>query len=114
MEKFIFSHFGVPTTDRKNWTVYIKELGVTVTDPADEPFEIEWLKFDDDSPMHELIKTVPHVAYKVEDLDAAIVRQKVLLPIFVARPELRIAFIEYEGAVIELIEFKPENAKETD
>jgi hypothetical protein len=101
-----YLHFGVPTTQEKQWTGYIRELGVHVTDPTADPYGIEWLKFDADSPMHELIKTQPHAAFAVDDLEAALVGKKILLQPFSPMAGLRIAFIDNDGAIIEISESK--------
>jgi hypothetical protein len=104
-----YLHFGVPTTQEKEWTGYISELGVHVTDPAADPYGIEWLKFDADSPMHELIKTKSHAAFLVDNLDDALVGKTVLLPPFSPMPGLRIAFIDNNGAIIEISESKTQD-----
>jgi hypothetical protein len=101
-----YLHFGVPTTQEKNWSGYIADLGVHVTDPSADPYGIEWLKFDANSPMHELIQTRSHAAFAVDDLEAAIVGKTVILPPFSPMPGFRIAFIDNDGAVIELAETK--------
>ena len=97
-----YLHFGVPTTQEKQWAAHITELGVHVTDPHADPFGIEWLKFDPNSPMDESIQTKSHAAFQVDDLDAAIAGKKILHAPMSPMPGLRIAFIEYDGAVIEL------------
>jgi len=97
-----YLHFGVPTTGKKNWVAHIAELGVHVTEPTADPFGIEWLQFDSDSPMHEAIRTKPHVAFQVEDLASAVSGKTVLLAPMSPMSGLTIAFIEHEGAVIEL------------
>jgi len=96
-----YLHTGAPTTQEKNWSGHIPALGVHVTDPAADPFGVEWLKFDPNSPMDMAIQTKTHVAFQVDDLDTAIKGQKVLLAPMSPMPGLRIAFIEYEGMVIE-------------
>ncbi|MDR3110770.1 MAG: hypothetical protein LBU65_13965 [Planctomycetaceae bacterium] len=85
---------------------YIEALGVHVTSPDEDPFTIEWLKFDENSPMNELIKTRSHAAYAVDNLEETLKGKNVIHPIFAASPTLKIAFIEYSGAVIELAEMK--------
>ena len=97
-----YLHYGVPTTQEKNWVAHIAALGVHVTDPTADPFGIEWLKFDPNSPMDKAIQTKTHAAFLVGDLDAAVAGKKVLLAPMSPMPGLRIAFIEHEGAVIEL------------
>ncbi|EPY5324295.1 hypothetical protein ACXDTH_004994 [Klebsiella variicola] len=42
-------------------------------------FKVQWHRFTDDSPLHQLLKTVPHVAFKVDDLSAAICDEEVIL-----------------------------------
>ncbi|MDR2756735.1 MAG: hypothetical protein LBC20_13615 [Planctomycetaceae bacterium] len=101
-----YLHFGVPTTQEKNWSGYIADLGVHVTDPSADIFGIEWLKFDADSPMHESIKTKSHTAFAVDDLDAALAGKTIILPPYSPAPGFRIAFIDYDGAIIELSETK--------
>jgi len=97
-----YLHFGVPTTQEKTWAGYVAELGVHVTDPTADPFGIEWLKFDPNSPMDKAVQTKPHAAFQVDDLEAAVKGKKILLAPMVPMPGLRIAFIEHDGAVIEL------------
>jgi len=97
-----FQHFGVPTTQERNWAGYVAELGVHFTDPNADPYKIEWLKFDADSPSHKAVQTQPHAAFQVDDLDAALEGKKILLAPMSPMPGLRIAFIDHEGAVIEL------------
>jgi hypothetical protein len=36
------------------------------------PCGIQWMRFEPDSPIHTLIKSVPHIAFEVDDLEAAI------------------------------------------
>lgn len=99
-----FLHFGVPTTEKKPNTVFIEGLGVHVTDPSADPFQIEWLRFEPNSPMHEAVKTKSHVAYKVDDLDAVLKDKKIICDVFSPAPGKRLAFIDFNGAVIELFE----------
>jgi hypothetical protein len=104
-----YLHFGVPTAQEKNWAGHIAELGVSVTDPSTDPFGIEWLKFDVNSPMHKAIQTNSHAAFQVDDLDAAVKGKKILLAPMSPMPCLRIAFIDNDGAVIELCQPLDEN-----
>jgi len=97
-----YLHIGIPTTQEKNWAGYVESLGVHVTDPNADPFKVEWLKFDSASPMHKAVQTATHVAFEVDDLDAALVGKKILLAPMSPMPGLRIAFIDYDGAIIEL------------
>ena len=97
-----YTHTGVPTTAEKNWTGYVAELGVHYVDPKTDLYGIEWLKFDADSPVDEAIRTKPHVAFQVDSLDAALVGKKILLAPMSPLPGLLLAYIDYEGVVVEL------------
>jgi hypothetical protein len=96
-----FLHMGVPTTNEKQWSGYIADLGVHVTESSADPFGIEWLKFDPNSSMDKAIQTKAHGAFQVDDLAAAVAGKKILLAPM-TMPGIKIAFIEHEGAVIEL------------
>ena len=97
-----YTHTGVPTTQEKKWAGYVAALGVHYTDPKDDPYGIEWLKFDADSPIDKTIRTQTHAAFLVDDLNAALAGKKVLLTPMSPLPGLMIAYIDHEGAVIEL------------
>jgi hypothetical protein len=45
---------------------------MTVSDHQSNPFGIQWQRYWDDAPYPELVKTVPHVAFEVDDLEAAL------------------------------------------
>jgi hypothetical protein len=55
-----------------------------------------------------LIKTVPHIAFEVDDLDLELSRHdfKIITKPNVPGDGIRVAMIEHNGAPIELIEFK--------
>ena len=99
-----FHHFGVPTTQKMGEEVFIEGGKVYVTDPDASPFRIEFLRFEADSPMHELVQKNAHAAYCVDDLDGAIAGKRVLVEPFDATPTLRVAFIAEGDAVLELMQ----------
>ena len=55
--------------------------------------------------MPDLVKRVPHVAFVVDDLEAALVGKQVLIGPDSPFAGLRIAFIVHDGAPIELLQF---------
>ena len=99
-----FHHIGVPADRVDKGATYIEGGKVYATSPDDHPYRIEFLKFDADSPMHELVRTRTHVAFMVDDLDAAIEGQNVIVEPFEATNTLRVAFITDGNAVLELME----------
>ena len=65
------------------------------------------MRFDDDCPITELIKTVPHIAFEVDDLDKALKENDFEIIANPGAPSqgVRAAMIKHNGAPIELIEF---------
>jgi hypothetical protein len=66
------------------------------------------MRFDPDSPFDKLIKTIPHIAFEVQDLDFELANRDFNVIVEPNPPAdgIRVAMIEHNGAPIELIEFK--------
>ena len=99
-----FNHLGIPTTDRFEGEIDLPHLRMTVSDHQDNPFGIQWQRYWDDAPYPELVKTVAHVAFEVDDLAAAMAGQTVLIAPNSPSAGVTVAFIEVRGAPVELIE----------
>ncbi len=102
-----YHHLGIPTTIPHPGEVYLEQFKIYVSGFSTSPYGIEWMRFEPDSPVDELIKTVPHLAFEVDDLDAAIVGKQLLTPPNSPSEGARVAMIIHNGAPIELIEFRP-------
>jgi hypothetical protein len=63
-----FDHIGIPTTGEFDGEIELPHLQMTVSDHQDNPFGIQWQRYWDDAPYPNLVKTVPHVAFEVDDL----------------------------------------------
>ena len=63
------------------------------------------MRFDPQCRMPEIVKTVPHLAFAVDDLDAALEGKRILIPPNSPSPGVRVAFFLDDGAPIELLEF---------
>src|SRR5580704_13519696 len=61
-----FNHIGIPTEAAFEGEIDLPHLKVTVSDHANNPFGIQWLRYWPDSPVPELVKRVAHVAFEVE------------------------------------------------
>ena len=99
-----YDHIGIPTAEDRQWSAYVEGGKVHITDSTTDPYGIEWLKFDADSPMHELLQKVAHVGFEVNDLDSALKGAKVIVEPFDAKPGVRCAFIDHNGAPVELVQ----------
>ena len=65
---------------------------------------VQWHRFEPESPLHPLLKSAPHPAFKVSDLERAIAGKTVILGPYEPMPEFRVAAIEDGGIAVELIE----------
>jgi hypothetical protein len=65
------------------------------------------MRFDPDAPYPEVVKTIPHVAFAVDDLATALVGQEILIPPNSPSGGVKVAMILDHGAPIELMEFSP-------
>lgn len=100
------NHFGVPTTIKQENESYAEPMKLYLTDFNASPNKIEFLRFEEGSPMPELLQKVPHIAYEVPCLKEAMEGKEILLEPFPVGEELMVAFIIEEGIPIELMEFK--------
>jgi hypothetical protein len=100
-----YHHIGIPSTVVRDGELHLKQFGVFIVGFQSSPYGIEWMRFEPGSPIHELIRTVPHVAFEVDDLDAALEGQTVIHPPGSPSDGVRSAMIVHNGAPVELISF---------
>ncbi len=101
-----FDHVGFRTNEKKEEEDYVEATKVWVTNPKTHPFNIEWLRFESDSPVTGPVKDEPHVAYRVKNMDEASKGMKLMLGPFWANEKLRVAFFQYkDGGIVELMEY---------
>ena len=103
-----YHHLGIPTDKIIEGEKYIPQFKFYVSGFNTSPYGIEWMRFDYDSPIHDLIKKVPHIAFEVVDLGLELSRINfnILTPPNSPGDGIRVAMIEHNGAPIELIEFE--------
>jgi len=101
-----YHHLGIPTSVPRPGEKYLEKFGVYVSGFPTSPYGIEWMRFEDSSPLHPLIKSLPHVAFEVDDLDSALIDQQVIFPPGSPSDGVRAAMIVVDGAPVELISFR--------
>jgi hypothetical protein len=103
-----YHHLGIPTDKIMPDEKYLPQFKFYVSGFPASPFGIEWMRFEMDSPIDQLIQTIPHLAFEVDDLDYELKEHnlKILTPPNPPAEGIRVAMIEHNGAPIELIEFK--------
>ena len=99
-----YHHLGIPTTESRPGERHLPEFGMHVSGYDTSPFRIEWMRFDPDSPMPALIQQVPHVAFEVDDLAAALEGREVLIHPNNPSAGVLVAFVIDAGAPVELIQ----------
>lgn len=100
-----FHHIGLPTDVSQPGEVYVPDTHVWVTDPRNHPYKVEFLRFEKDSPVSGPVRDQAHIAYRVDDINAAIRGENVLLQPFSPSPGFTVAFIIKDGAVVEFMQF---------
>jgi hypothetical protein len=100
-----YHHLGIPTEIPRPGERYLEHLKVHVSGFETSPYGIEWMRFDPDSPVSGLIRSVPHIAFEVEDLEAAIRGETLLAEISSPSEGVRVAMILDDGAPVELLQF---------
>ena len=101
-----YHHMGIPTDVEHPGEIYLAQYGLYVSGFGTSPYGVEWMRFEKSSPLPEIIKTVPHVAFEVDDLEAALEGQEVIYPPGSPSEGVRAAMIVDHGALIELIWFR--------
>jgi len=104
-----YHHVGIPTKAVRAGEVHLPEYGLHVSGFEDSPYGVEWMRLDPNSPLPELVKTTPHVAFEVDDLDAELAGKEILIEPNSPSPGVRVAFIIDNGAPIELMEIDPKS-----
>ena len=101
-----YHHIGVPTDQTKPGEIYLKEYKMFITGFDSSPYGIEWMRFEKNSPVLEIIQKIPHIAFEVDDLDKELKGKKIIGEISSPMDGIRVAMIMDNGAPIELMELK--------
>lgn len=101
-----YNHIGIPTTSRFEGEIDLPHLKMTVSDHENNPYGIQWQRYWENAPYPDLVKSVPHVAFEVEDLETELVGKKVIIEPNSPSEGLLVAFIEINGVPIELMQYE--------
>jgi len=103
-----FDHIGIPTTGNFEGEIDIPHLKMTVSNHEDSPYGIQWQRYWEDAPYPELVETVPHVAFIVKDIKEELIGKNIIIKPNSPSEGLVVAFIEVNGAPVELMEYEKE------
>jgi hypothetical protein len=101
-----YHHLGIPTRVPHPGEQYLPQFRMFVSGFETSPYGIEWMRFEEDSPLPELVRTVPHIAFAVDDLESALEGKQILSAINSPSDGVRVAMIVADGAPVELMEFR--------
>ena len=100
-----YHHIGIPTEEPKPNEKYLSEYKFYVSGFDTSEYGIEWMRFEPDSPVAEIIKRIPHVAFEVDNLEAAIEGKKLIGEVSSPSKGVRVAMILENGVPVEFLEF---------
>ena len=100
-----YHHVGIPSTEPRAGETHVEHLGIYCTDHESNPYGIQWMRYEPGCPVPDLVKTAPHVAFQVDDLEAALAGREVLIEPNSPSEGVRVAFIVQDGAPVELLQF---------
>jgi hypothetical protein len=106
-EKLKYHHIGIPTTKPIAGEVYLKEYKIFHYGYEKSEYGIEWMRYEKDCNLPEIVKTIPHIAFEVDDIYEALKGKNVIIEPNSPSPGNIVAFIEENGAPIEFIQTKP-------
>ena len=86
--------------------MYLEKLNLFCTDHATNPYGIQWMRYEVDCRLPEIVKTMPHVAFEVEDLNTVIKNKIVIIEPNSPSEGVVVAFILENGVPIEFIEYE--------
>ena len=101
-----YHHIGIPTSERRPGERLVKGYATYVSGYDTSAYGIEWMRFEPGAPLPELVRTVPHVAFEVDDLAAEIANKEILIAPNSPSDGVTVAFIVENGAPVEFLEFR--------
>ena len=101
---YTFNHIAIPTNEERNWDGFYEPGRIHYTEFDKDQYQIEWVKFDNNSPMPEMMRTLPHVAYLVDEMEQALKGCEILEETFSPAEGVRVAFIVHKGSPVEFME----------
>ena len=106
-----FDHIGIMTREQQQGESWVSFSRVWVTNPRLHPQRIEyirpeaWTELDATNEGLWKLWHLPHVAYRVDNLEQAIQQDEVILGPFEPGDFGRVVFVLQHGAVVEYLEY---------
>jgi hypothetical protein len=100
-----YNHTGIPTDIPRAGEVYLERYDLFCTDHESNAYGIQWMRYGPDSALPELVKSVAHVAFEVDDLASELAGREVVIEPNSPSDGVLVAFVLEDGAPVELMQF---------
>lgn len=106
--EMIFDHVGVPTDDKQPHEDWVESTRVWVTNPRENKYRIEYLRFEPDTPCKWEVVNLPHIAYRVkaQDFPKLLQGAEILIEPTDVDENCRMAYVKKNGMPVEYMVFK--------
>ena len=102
-----FDHVGITTMLKQPNEDWVEQSRVWVTNPRNHPEHIEFLRYEPDSTVPEIIKANPHVAFRVAALSPHIGAPgvEIIIAPFVVGDFLEVVFVRKYNTIFEYMHY---------
>jgi hypothetical protein len=100
-----YNHIGIPTNIKRDNEFYLRLFKMFVSGCEGIIYRIEWMRFEEDCPLPEIVKTVLNVAFEVDDLGNALKGKNIIIEPNSPSSGVIVVFIEDNGAPVELMQY---------
>ena len=100
-----YHHLGIPTSEKRAGEEYLAQFKTFASGFTSSPYGIEWMRYEPDAPLPELVKTVPHIAFEVDDLAKELEGKEILIAPNSPSEGVTVAFKVDNGAPVEFLQF---------
>jgi hypothetical protein len=99
-----YHHIGIPTNVSIPGENYLKEYKLFHYGFEESEFGIEWMRYEEECTLPEIVKTKPHIAFEVKNMEEALKGRKIIIKPNSPSKGNIVAFIEEDNLPIELIQ----------
>lgn len=103
-KKLKYHHTGIPGSATWADEIKVPHLKLAYLPGKYNAYGVEWLRFEEGNPNPDVIKYVPHVAFEVENIDEAMVGEKVIYGPNRETPGIVVSMIEVADTTVEFLE----------
>lgn len=102
-----FDHVGITTTIKQPDENWVEQSRLWVTNPRNHPEHIEFLRYEPDSTVPDIVKNNPHIAYRVKELGPHLSAPgvEIIIPPFIVAGFLEVVFVRKYNTVFEYMRY---------